>query len=255
VRAYAASYGFAEGVEPADSWIDECERFLESGFRAIKLRLGALPLVEDAKIVELIAGRLPAGIALMFDGNGAFTPPSALRMATVLASVDARWFEEPLPQDAYVGYPSLTAAAPLPIAGGELIQSQAEAGSLLERRAFALVQPDPVICGGIEAAIAVAAHARLHAIPCVPHASGGAIGTAAALHVLGALPNDTLNDTNELRYLELMDNDNPAQSGLVSHPFRVHDGMIAIPHGPGLGIEVDEDFLRRTARRYVRAQN
>ena len=151
-----------------------------------------------------------------------------------------------MPTTDYAGYERLRDNLPLALAGGESIQSRGEARDLVDRRAVDIIQPDVSICGGIGEALAIAGMARLAAIETHPHACNGALGLAATLQVLAALP-----DPNRLPAdAPLLEHDfgpNRARTELLATPLEFRDGWFAIPAGPGLGVEVDEAFVRRSA--------
>ena len=104
-----------------------------------------------------------------------------------------------------------------------------------------------MICGGIGEAIFIADLARLNAISAAPHTSGSAIGIAAAIQAIAALPDPTRLPLHDLPLLEFGADKNPWKAGIFTEPFAPRAGWIDIPTGPGLGFEVDEAFVRRSA--------
>jgi D-galactarolactone cycloisomerase len=117
----------------------------------------------------------------------------------------------------------------------------------VDRGAFDLIQPDVSICGGIADAIAIAAMARLAGIAIHPHACNGAIGLAASLQVLAVLTDPTRLPT-DAPLLEVDFGPNPARTELLREALPFNRGWFTIPTGPGLGVEVDEAFVRRFDR-------
>ena len=105
-----------------------------------------------------------------------------------------------------------------------------------------------VICGGIGEARFYADLARLHAVGCVPHTSGGAIGIAAALQLHALLPDPTRLSTTDPPLLEVGFGPNPLRTDVLADGWSVGpDGWVDIPDGPGLGVTVDEAFVRSSA--------
>jgi D-galactarolactone cycloisomerase len=248
VRIYAASGGYIEHVDPADSWPREVERVREMGFTALKLRIGRYPIGHETPLLERMRAGLPDGFDLMADGNAAYTFPGAVAMGRVLERLGFVWFEEPLRQrDMYAGYERLAATLDIALAGGEVLDSRAAARAFLARAPVDIVQPEPVICGGVGETLWIAELADLHAIAAMPHTSNSAIGIAAALQILAVLPNPTRSPSSPEPFLEYGVDDNPHRSGLLATPLAFHDGWATIPDGPGLGVELDEDYLRRHA--------
>ena len=158
------------------------------------------------------------------------------------------WFEEPLRQrDGYSGYEHLRAALDIALAGGEILQSRSAAVELLGRRAVDVVQPEPVICGGIADTLWIADLAATHTIPAMPHTSNNALGIAAGLQVLACLPDPTRSPASDELFLEVGVDDNPHRAGLLATPMPFKDGWATIPSGPGLGVEIDEAYLAHHA--------
>jgi D-galactarolactone cycloisomerase len=249
VRAYAAHQGYVEGVDPAMSWPADAEAAAAAGFAAMKIRIGRYPIAHEVPILERLAARELAGMTLLSDASGAYTPSSAIEMGRQLERLGFAWFEGPLYEwEGYVGYELLPPALDIPIAGAEVTFSRSALREQLERGAFDIVQPDPVICGGIGEVLFYAALARLHAVSCVPHTSGGAIGIAAALQALAALPDPTSLPLSDPPILELGMGENPWRTDVLADGWRLRDGWVDIPRGPGLGIEVDEAFVRSRAQ-------
>src|SRR5262249_5609742 len=136
------------------------------------------------------------------------------------------------------------------LAGGEVLDSRGYARNLLLRGLFDILLPDVSLCGGIGECLFVAEMTRLWGIQCNPHCWAGAITIAATLQVLSLLPDATWGHTAESPMLELDLIENPFREKLVTKPLTIdRDGMMAVPRGPGLGIEVDEDMLKHYERR------
>jgi D-galactarolactone cycloisomerase len=248
VRAYAASGGYIEDKDPADTWPAEVERIRQAGFTAMKFRVGRYPVAHEAKLLEQVRASVPDDFHLMADGNAGYTFPRAIEMGAILRDLGFIWFEEPVHQrEGYAGYPRLAAALDIALAGGEILQSRSEAIALLGAGGVDIVQPEPVICGGIGETLWIADLAAVHSIAAMPHTSNNAIGIAAGLQVLASLPDPNRSPASDLLYLEVGVDDNPHRSGLLTTPLQLDEGMVAVPDGPGLGIEIDAAYLRHHA--------
>jgi D-galactarolactone cycloisomerase len=249
VRAYAAHQGYVEGEDPATSWPRDARSAIDDGFTALKFRIGRYAIAHEVGILERLIRQLPAGTTLLADASGAYTPRTAIVMGRELERLGFSWFEGPLYEwQGYVGYEVLPPALDIAIAGAEVTLSRTQLHEQLARGAFDMIQPDPVICGGIGEAAFYAGVARLHAVSTVPHTDGGAIGIAAALQLLSLLPEPTRSPTTESPLLEVGTGENPWRTDVLANGWQVRDGWVDIPAGPGLGIEVDEAFVRRHAR-------
>ena len=248
VRPYAASGGYVEGQDPAVTWPRELERAVEAGFTALKLRVGRDPISHEAPLLAALRADVPASFELMADANAAYSLPDAIRMGRVLEELEFRWYEEPMEQrGGYVGYDRLTAALQIAVAGGEGSLSRIDALRLLTRSAVDVIQPDPVICGGVGDAMAIADLASLHGVTTVPHASNNALGIAASLQIVATLTDATRSPSVPDPLLEYGIDDNPNRVRLLVDPPRLVDGHFEVPAAPGLGVDLDEDFLRASA--------
>jgi L-alanine-DL-glutamate epimerase-like enolase superfamily enzyme len=251
--------GYASTVElgTPEQRAEDALGFYAEGFRALKLRLHNETLEEDIRLARAVKDAVGDRMALMADGNQAQTPvtPSAqpgviwdyrraLYTAQALEEMGFVWLEEPLSRYDLDGLARLNAATSLAIAGGENNHYLHEFHWLLERGCYDILQPDGLVSEGIGQLRKVAALAEVRAKLCVPHHGGGGIGTYAHLHFSASVPNSP--------WIELM-RDRPGEfpwpAQLVpARPIMVEpDGDVHLPSGPGLGIELDEDFVRRYA--------
>lgn len=246
VRAYASSRGYVDGWTAEESWRDEARVMHDSGFRAIKLRVGRYPLEEEIGAIERVVAGAPA-MTWMADGNGAYTLDESRRLASALEGLGFRWLEEPLPTNDYAAYAPLARELTIPLAGGEILESADAAAAPLAGGSFDIIQPDVSIAGGIGGVLEVARAARSRGVACVPHCCSGAIATVATLHVLAVLPDGADAPAWAEPILEYDVGENPIRTDLVSEGLAVREGWIDIPAGPGLGIDVDEGAVRRLA--------
>ena len=244
-RAYASSEGYVPGRPVADAWLAEADRAAAAGFTGFKLRMGREGISEELAAAAAVRRAHPT-MELMADGNAAYTLRQAIQVGRELQRLGFTWFEEPMSTERYAGYERLRAALPLALAGGESVQSRGEAAALIDARALDIIQPDVSICGGIGETIAICGLARLAAIQPHPHACNGALGLAATLQVLAVLPDPTRLPA-DAPMLEHDFGPNPARTDLLTTPLTMRSGWFDIPTGPGLGIEVDEAFVRRSA--------
>jgi len=103
-----------------------------------------------------------------------------------------------------------------------------------------VVQPDVIWTGGITVCRRIAALAAAANLPCVPHVFSTAVSIAANLHFIASLPNSYL--------LEFDRNPNALRTELLDRPIEPDGrGIVAVPQGPGLGVRLDSETLRRYA--------
>ncbi len=247
VEAYASSVNYSEGREPEEQYPADAVALVEQGYRGIKLRIGRFPLRREIPFIAAVRDAIGPDIKLTVDVNGAYSLPRAIQMGRELHQLGVYWYEEPLPQQHYAGYDVLTAAMDIAVAGGECVDSRFAARELILKRAVDIIQPDVSLCGGFAECLGIAEMSRMWNITCIPHCWGGALVTAATIHLVSLLPDCTSAYDAEPPLLELDVTENPFRDIIVKQPFNVCDGYIDVPTGPGLGIEIDEAAVQHYA--------
>jgi D-galactarolactone cycloisomerase len=250
VRGYASSGGYVDGVDPEQSWPDEVAAATRDGFTACKIRIGRFAPTRELPILAKVRDQVGPDTDLMVDANGAYAVPRAREVARGLSDLGFRWLEEPLIRHrgglTYPGYEHLGGLG-IAIAAYEGLETRGAFDSYLNRTPVDIVQPDVAICGGIGELLFVADLAALRGRQCVPHAWGGAVLLAATLQAISLLPEPSELDGPDSPLLEVDRFENPMRTRLAQEPFTLTTGRMAIPDGPGLGITVDEDFVRHAS--------
>ena len=218
------------------------ETQMKAGFKAVKLGWG--PLGKSAELdVALVAAARKAGgddLDLMIDvGKGWQSVRDGIDRARRMEEYNPFWIEEPFWPDDYAKYAALAAAVSTPIAGGEEETTLADFERLVEKGNVEILQPDVTRAGGISECLRVADYARRQGRRCVLHAWSTGIIKAATLQVLAAM--------EEAEYMEYCVQTTDLNQRLVAERFPLKDGYVAIPNGPGLGIELDEAALKEFA--------
>lgn len=212
------------------------------GFRAFKIGWGPFGRrnhATDEAIVRAAREAIGPECQLMVDAGGsdAFWRGGlkwALRAAEMLADYDVAWFEEALEPDALDDYVVLRRAAKIPIAGGEVLTRRQAFQPWLTAGAFDIVQPDVTKCGGISEERRIAWMARENGVRFIPHGWNTTVGLAADLQLASAFP-----DTDLVEYLT----GSPFIDDLCKWKLDA-DGMLAIPSGPGLGIQLNLEAVK-----------
>src|SRR5688572_20601464 len=218
---------------------------LARGFKAIKLGWGPFGRVDrqlDETLVRTARETVGEGVELMVDAGGSeqYWPHGvkwALETARMLANYDVQWFEEALPPDDLEGFVKLREQAPVPISGGEVLTRRQSFLPFIERGAFDIVQPDCTKVGGLSEARRIGWMAQDHNVLLVPHGWNTAVGLAADLHLVGAMP--------VARWVEYL---TPSAfiEEIITTPFKLDgEGMLTIPTGPGLGIELNMEAVAK----------
>lgn len=243
IWSYASSLRF-RGLETT---VGEAKEFVEAGYNAMKLKVGSDRHRPDADIELATAVREAVGpeVFLSADANCGFERPAAMKLAKVLEDLDYAWFEEPLPPDDHDGYAQMAQALTMPIAGGETEFTRFGFRRLFTSRALDIVQPNVGRAGGFTECMRIAALAESFHIPYAPHTgSTTSVCHVAELHLSAALPNFMIYEHMQADWSKT--EGNPLRENLLTEPAEVRDGpFIALPGGPGLGIELDEDVVDR----------
>ncbi|HLJ12275.1 MAG TPA: mandelate racemase/muconate lactonizing enzyme family protein [Planctomycetaceae bacterium] len=246
IMAYAAAMNYTEGVRPEDQYPAEAAALVKRGFLAMKIRTGRFENRRDLAVLAKVRETVGAEIRLLTDGNGAFTLPQAVKFGKELDKLDFYCFEEPLPQGLnYAGYDVLTQSLDIAVAGGEALDSRSSARDHVVKRSFDIIQPDVTLCGGVAEVLFIAEMARIFSVQCIPHCWSGAIAIAATLQVLSLLPPYTWGFTSDQPMLEFDVFENPFRDEIVANPFQIKNGHVSVPTGPGLGIEVIEERVKK----------
>jgi L-alanine-DL-glutamate epimerase-like enolase superfamily enzyme len=195
---------------------------------------------EDMQRVGAVRKAVGDDVRIMVDANNAWTKPTALLAGREFERLGIHWFEEPVATDDLAGSAALARALEVPIAGYETRTGLAGFRDFIEARAVDIVQPDVIWSGGITPCRRIAALAAAAGLPCVPHVFSTAVSLAANLHFIASLPNSYL--------LEFDQNPNALRTELLEEPIVLDKrGVVTVPDGPGLGVRVDRETLRRYA--------
>jgi len=241
VRAYATGHFFPDVdsfEEIRASFVEEARGHVDAGFDALKCKIGLsrhFPYGrrEDVELVRAIREAVGDDVRLMVDANHAYDRADARWVGERLADLDAYFFEEPVVPHDVEGYERLNRELDVSLAGGEC-WAREEFDRVLSG-AVDVVQPDLTSAGGITATGRIAANAHETGLRTLPHVFGSAVALAASLQVLATLPGDVM--------LEFDRTPNPIREDLARDPITNDGNEVAVPDGPGLGIELDADVL------------
>jgi D-galactarolactone cycloisomerase len=245
VAAYATGLYRRETGSPEAYLAEEAAGYAAEGFRAVKLKVG-FGIEEDARVTRAVREAIGADVALMIDANHAYDAVAAIRLGRQVEALDIGWFEEPVPPEDIAGHREVKAALTIPIASGECEFTRFGFRDLLASRAVDIVQPDTCSAGGLSECKKIADMAAAYGIRYTPHVWGTGIATAAALQLLAVLPSLTPPSLDRIEpMLEFDRTEHPIRAALLATPIEHRRGRVAVPEGPGLGIEIDRDALRR----------
>jgi L-alanine-DL-glutamate epimerase-like enolase superfamily enzyme len=233
IRAYASILFGKSGRETSDI----ARRWTAEGYTAVKF--GWEPMGQSEKLdLELVAGARE-GLAdgtLLIDAGCVWDARTALRRAHAFAEFRPEWLEEPLREDDIDGYVWLRDRSPLPIAAGEGECGRESFRPLIDRRALDVYQVDLSRCGFTDAAYIKSRVEEIGARLC-NHCYTSPLTAAASLHWLSTCRDAFL--------FEDCVEDSPLRHELTHERIQAQDGWMHVPDGPGLGVTLNEDFIRR----------
>ena len=217
-----------------------------AGFGTIKMKVG--PERDTAELVERVAAvRRAIGprVRLRLDVNGAWDVATARKRIAAAARCDVEFVEQPVAAGDPRDLAAVRDGSPVPIAADESVSSVAAARELLEAGAADVLVVKPARVGGPEAAREIAALGAAEGVPAVVSTLfETGVGLAAALGVAAGLPS-VAGRANDLAHgIATAD---MLESDLLVRPLQIVAGRMIVPEGPGLGIALDEDALRRYA--------
>ena len=249
VRAYASS--MRRDISPEDE-ADRLRQLRDAkGFDAFKVRVGA-ECGEDIdewpgrteEIVPTTRSALGPDVSLLVDGNSGFSPARAIEVGRMLESEGYEHFEEPCPYWEIEQTAEVTRALDMNVAGGEQDWDLQHWKRMVAQRAVDITQPDILYLGGIARTLKVAQMGQAAGLPCTPHCANLSLVTLFTMHLLRALPNAGA-------YLEFSiegEDYYPWQHDLfASDPYRIVDGKATVGDAPGWGIEINPEWLARSA--------
>jgi galactonate dehydratase len=251
VRDRVRVYAWIGGDDPLD--VAEAARAqVEAGFTAVKMNASAqMAPVETPARTRAILDRAEAVRAAIGDDNdvvidfhGRMSTAMACRVLPLLEPLLPLFVEEPVLPEFSRDLRRVVESTTLPLATGERLFSRWDFRDVFPT-GIAVAQPDLSHAGGISETRRIAAMAEAWDVALAPHCPLGPLALAASLQVAFATPNFLIQEqSGGIHYNQEGD---LVQYLLDPSPFRFIDGMANRPTGPGLGVEIDEDAVRRAA--------
>lgn len=241
VTAYASGPLLGAGEDRYAGFEKAVEGYAKAGFRAAKIRIG-IDARRDADAVRQARSILGNDALLMADMNESSTVRDAVHLAHTVADARLSWIEEPIPHDNLPGYKRLAELLPLPLAGGESFCGVQAFRDTLCAGALDIVQPDLAICGGLTEGMRIAGLADAFETPVAAHVWGSGVNFLAALQFSAVLT--PRRGSIPFPLFEYDMSFNPLRAEIYD-PQPDGTGAIAVPDGPGLGMDIDIDRLSR----------
>ncbi|MCX6328551.1 MAG: mandelate racemase/muconate lactonizing enzyme family protein [Bacteroidia bacterium] len=217
----------------------------ETKAKALKFKVGGRmsnnfeePKGRTEKLIPLVRKTFGDKMVIYADSNGSYTVEEATRIGRIMEEYKIDFYEEPVPFDWYEETKEVSDKLSIPIAGGEQEPSLHMFRWLIANDALQIVQPDMFYFGGMIRSMKVAMMADAFGKQCTPHISGSGLGYLYMMHFVSAIPN-----AGPFHEFKGFNEEMPftcATSSLSSD-----DGVVTVPSGPGLGIEIDPGYVNK----------
>ncbi|MFC6799959.1 galactonate dehydratase [Haladaptatus sp. DYSN1] len=256
VREKVRVYQWIGGDEPADVG-EQAAKKVENGLTAVKMnatpeleRIDTPAAISDAvdriaEVRETVGSEVGIGV----DFHGRVSKPMAKRLAAALEPYDPMFVEEPLLAEHNDALESLAVHTTTPIATGERMYSRWDFKELLHDGHVDVIQPDLSHAGGITEVHKIAAMAEAYDVALAPHCPLGPIALASCIQVDACAPNAFIQEQS----LDIHYNETNDVLDYLADPsaFAFDDGFVSLPEGPGLGVEIDEEYVAERAEQAV----
>jgi L-alanine-DL-glutamate epimerase-like enolase superfamily enzyme len=231
VPTYIAG-GYYEPGKGLPELAQEMEQNVAMGARAIKMKIGGVPMAEDVARVRTVRKAVGPDVKVLVDANCAYRAYEAIQLAKRIEEFDIFWFEEPVAPDDYEGHRRIAQATSIPVATGENEYTRYGFRDLIRYEAAAILNADAKILGGVTEFMKVAALAQAHDLDIAPHGSQD-----IHVHLVCAISNGLI-----LEYYR--DNVDPMWARIYRKTLTLNsDGTVSAPNEPGIGIDPNEDVL------------
>jgi L-alanine-DL-glutamate epimerase-like enolase superfamily enzyme len=216
----------------------------ETGASAIKFRLGARMHYDDASterdhaLIKLTRKTFGDNFTIYADANGSYDVPIAIKIGRMMEEYKLGFFEEPVPFDYYEETKKIADALNIPIALGEEEMSLRQFRYIIEHDVAQVIQPDLMYFGGFIRSLKVARMAAVANKDCTLHMSGGGLGYLYVAHFASVVKNCGAHQ-------EYKGEDDTLPVSSDSSSLKSEKGMLKVPTGSGLGIEIDPAFLKQ----------
>jgi D-galactarolactone cycloisomerase len=236
IPAYAG--GVSLGYQPPGKLIEEAQKSLDQGYKAIKLRVGD-SVKKDIERMRAVRKAFGDELVILTDANIGYELDDVRRVMPVMDELGIGWLEEPFPAHDHRSYREAKLCGRTPLAAGENHYTRFEFDRVIEDGAITILQPDLSKSGGITECLRIAAMGSAQKLPVHPHSSMTGLNHAASIHFLAAIDNGGYFEGD-------VSKSNKFRDELVANPGAIDkDGNVWPLDRPGLGLEVDEEFLKK----------
>ena len=244
LRAYAN--GWYRGPRTPESFAEKAREVARRGYTALKFdpfganwrTLSPSEFALSLDIIRAVREAVGDSVDLLVEGHSRFSVATAVELAEAMHPLRPTWFEEPVHHANIGAIVEVARRSPVPVATGESFSSKHQFAELLQHNAVSILQPEILNLGGLYAMRKVADMIDAHYGVVAPHSAQGPVCSAACVHLNAALPNFFLHEFFD-EFNERWERD------IVTNPIEVVDGCIEVPQGPGFGIDLNLDEVRK----------
>ena len=245
IRVYAN--GWSGGAGTPEEYAERALLIVARGFTALKFdpfpgpwraHISRQTEEQAVKTVRVVREAVGPDIDLLIEVHRRLAPMHAVRVAQAIEPYRPFWYEEPVSARNVDALAACRRDIRLPVVTGEELYTKAEFREVFEKRAADIINPDVCNCGGLLELKEIAAMAEPYFVTVSPHNyNSTTVGLAATLQLAACIPNFLIT--------EYFVNFEERGAEITVEPLRVEDGYIALPQGPGLGVELQQDVLER----------
>lgn len=236
IPAYAG--GVSLGYQDPARLVEEAGNSLDQGYKALKLRVGD-SVQKDIQRMRAVRKAYGDEPTILADANIGYRLDDVRRVMPAMDELGIGWLEEPFPAQDYRSYREAKAFGRTPLAAGENHYTRYEFDRVIEDGAITILQPDLSKSGGITECLRIAALGSAWKLPIHPHSSMTGLNHAASIHFLASIDNGGYFEGD-------VSKSNKFRDELVSNPGAIDkDGNVFPLDRPGLGLEVNEEFLAK----------
>jgi galactonate dehydratase len=244
IRVYANGWSYK--MQKPEDYARGAEAVLKRGFTALKF--DPLPgpwrtyvpkdhIRRAVKVTRAVRDAVGNDVDILIEVHRRLAPMHAIDLANALAEFEPYWFEEPCQSENVEALAEVRHASRIPVVTGEALLARAGFRPIIRARAVDIINPDVSNCGGILELMYIAAAAESESIAVSPHNyNSTTMALSATVHASACMPNFIITEYF-LPFEEL-------GRRLCPNALRPVDGYIALPDGPGLGLDVDEAAVR-----------
>lgn len=204
------------------------------GYKNFNVKISPDPRF-DLELCRTVKRLVPDGF-LWADANGGYDEATALEVAPKLADIGVNVFEQPIPANRLTGYGRLKKQGALPIIMDEGVVSSVELEEFIKLKLLDGVAMKPARCGGITEA--------RHQIEIIKNEGLMFLGSGLTDPDVSLAASLILFGAYDLKYPAALNAPQFIDHSILKHPFKVENGELAAPTGPGLGVEVDEEKVK-----------